>query len=155
MRIAIGSDQRTHLTDCVLEDIQRRGFAVETYGALSHDGFQSEWPEVGFNVATRVSEGVCQEGILFCWTGTGVSIAANKIPGVRAALCTDAATVTGAKRWNHANVLVMSLRITSYDLAKEMLDAWFVTQYGEGEDAECVARITAIEQSSIINRGTL
>lgn len=99
----------------------------------------------------RVANGGCQEGILFCWTGTGVSIAANKVPGVRAALCTDAVTAAGAKRWNHANILVMSLRLTSPEVAKEVLDAWFNTPYGEGEDTECVAQVTALEQSYSIS----
>ena len=147
MRIAIGSDERTHLTDCVLEDLEKRGVELEMYGALISEDMETRWPQVGRNVAQRVASGDCHEGILFCWTGTGVSIAANKVPGVRAALCADAATAAGAKRWNHANVLVMSLRLTSPEVAKEMLDAWFSTPYGEGEDAECVAEVAAIEES--------
>ena len=147
MHIAVGSDERTPLTDTVIKELERRGMEVEIYGALDPAGLETQWPQVGRNVGKRVANGGCQEGILFCWTGTGVSIAANKVPGVRAALCTDTATAAGAKRWNHANILVMSLRLTSPEMAKEMLDAWFNTPYGEGEDAECVARITAIEQS--------
>ena len=147
MRIAVGSDEKTPLTDLVLQDLDRRGIEVELYGALNPAGLESQWPQVGRNVGKRVANGGCQEGILFCWTGTGVSTAANKVPGVRAALCNDAVTAAGAKRWNHANVLAMSLRLISPAVAKETLDAWFDTPYGEGEDAECVARVTAIEQS--------
>ncbi len=147
MRMAVGSDEMSRLTDVVLEDMERRGIEVELYGALNPSGLESQWPQVGRNVGKRVASGGCEEGVLFCWTGTGVSIAANKVPGIRAALCVDAATAAGAKRWNHANILVMSLRLTSPEVAKEILDAWFTTPYGEGEDAECVARVTAIEQS--------
>ena len=147
MRIAVGSDERTNLTDSVLDQLGKRGVELELYGALSPDGREKLWPQVGHNVARQVAIGACQEGILFCWTGTGVSIAANKVPGIRAALCTDAATAAGAKQWNHANVLVMSLRLTSLEVAKEILDAWFSTPYGEGKDAECVAQVAAIEEA--------
>jgi len=147
MRIAVGSDERTPLTDAVLEALKRREVETELYGALSLDGRESLWPQVGHNVARRVATGACQEGILFCWTGTGVAIAANKVPGVRAALCADAATAAGARQWNHANVLVMSLRLTSPGVAREILDTWFSTPYGGGEDAECVAQLAAIERA--------
>ena len=78
--------------------------------------------------------------MLFCWTGTGASIAANKVTGVRAALCTDAETAAGARKWNDANVLVMSLRLTSPQLAHEMLDAWFGTEPDPSEAAN-IARL--------------
>ena len=146
MRIAIGSDERTHLTDTVVRELEKRGIELEVYGALSPERLECLWPQVGRDVARRAALGACDEGILFCWTGTGVTIVANKVPGVRAALCADAATAAGAKRWNHANVLAMSLRTTSTEVAREMLDAWFSTPYGEGEDAECVAMVADIEK---------
>ena len=148
--MAVGSDERTHLTDTVLAELERRGVVVEMYGGLSPEAQDSLWPQVGHNVAKRVASGACQEGVLFCWTGTGVSIAANKVPGVRAALCADAVTAVGARRWNHANVLVISLRLTSPEVAAEMLEAWFSTPYGDGEGAECVATVAAIEESYIV-----
>lgn len=147
MRMAVGSGERTPLTDAVLEALRGRGVETELYGALSSENRDTLWPQVGHNVARRVAAGACQEGVLFCWTGTGVSIAANKVPGVRAALCADATTAAGARQWNHANVLVMSLRLTSPAVAREILDAWFGTPYGEGEDAECVAQVAAIERA--------
>ncbi|MBI4198926.1 MAG: RpiB/LacA/LacB family sugar-phosphate isomerase [Chloroflexi bacterium] len=147
MRIAIGSDERAHLADVVAEEVRKRGAQVELHGALSATGEESLWPLVARNVSRRVASGACHEGILFCWTGTGVSIAANKVPGIRAALCADAATAAGAKRWNHANVLVMSLRSTAPEVAKEILEAWFTTPYGTGEDAECVAKVQALEEA--------
>ncbi|MBI2304636.1 MAG: RpiB/LacA/LacB family sugar-phosphate isomerase [Chloroflexi bacterium] len=143
MHIAVGSDEATALTDRVVHWLKERGWEVSPYGALA--GGNEAWPEVGYQVAAKVAGGECEEGILFCWTGTGVSIAANKVPGIRAALCTDAATAQGARRWNHANVLVISLRLTSLAVAEEILEAWFSTPYGGGDDALNVARIAQLE----------
>ena len=98
---------------------------------------------MGRAVGELVAGGECESAVLFCWTGTGASIAANKVAGVRAALCTDAATAAGARRWNDANVLVMGLRLTSPEVAHEMLDAWFTT---EADPAEAAA-IASLEQS--------
>ena len=94
-----------------------------------------------------VTGGDAELGVLFCWTGTGASIAANKVRGVRAALCTDAETARGARRWNDANVLVMSLRLTSPALAREMLDAWLSTDPDPSEAAN-IARIEPAEVAS-------
>lgn len=146
MRIAVGSDEKTPLTDVVVGELQARGISVELLGAL-REGDDPVWPEVGRSVAEKVAGGEADEGVLFCWTGTGVSIAANKVPGVRAALCTDASTAAGAKTWNHANVLVMGLRLTAPEVALEMLNAWFSTPPGDGEKAELVDRLSAIDQS--------
>jgi ribose 5-phosphate isomerase B len=120
MKIAFGTDEHTALSDLVRADLASRGHTVHVVA----DG---QWVEVGRAVGEAVAAGRCDTGVLFCWTGTGASIAANKVPGVRAALCTDAATAAGARAWNDANVLVMGLRLTSPDVAKEMLDAWFAT----------------------------
>lgn len=100
------------------------------------------WPEVACAVGERVASGACDQGILFCWTGTGVSMAANKVPGVRAALCPDPETGRGARKWNDANVLCMSLRLTSETVAKEILDAWFETAADESE-RENIERVNA------------
>jgi len=131
--IALGSDERTPLTDAVVADLEARGHEVELIGPPA--GEAAQWPEVGRRVGEAVASGRASTGVLFCWTGTGASIAANKVPGVRAALCTDAATAAGARRWNDANVLVMSLRLTSAEVAHEMLDAWFATGPDPGEAA--------------------
>ena len=126
MRIAVGSDESTPLTDAVVADLRARGHEVELVGPPA--GGREAWPEVGRRVGELVASGGCATGVLFCWTGTGASIAANKVRGVRAALCGDAATAAGARRWNDANVLVMSLRATSAPVAGEMLDVWFTTE---------------------------
>lgn len=146
MRIVVGSDERTHLTDAVLEELQRRGFEVELIGPLA--GVKQSWSEVARVVAEKVARGEADEGILFCWTGTGVSIAANKVPGIRAALCDDAETARGARLWNNANVLCMSLRRTSEAIAKEILEAWFSTRYVPNpEDDACLAQVAEIERT--------
>lgn len=146
MKIAIGSDERTHMTDAVVEDIKKRGYQVYLCGTLARH--QLYWPDVAQQVAEQVAAGEVDEGILFCWTGTGVSIAANKVPGVRAALCDDTDTARGARVWNNANVLCMSIRRISEVVSKEILDAWFQTEYHPNkEDDMCLAQLDAIERN--------
>jgi ribose 5-phosphate isomerase B len=138
MRIALGSDESTTLIDAVRDDLEARGHELVVVGPPA--GEQIEWAEVGQKVGDLVASGDAHSGVLFCWTGTGASIAANKVPGVRAALCTDAVTAGGARKWNDANVLVMGLRLTSPEVAREMLDAWFATEPDAGE-AGNIARL--------------
>ena len=140
MKLVLGSDEKNALTDAVRDDLQQRGHEIVLVGPPSGEAI--EWAEVGQRVGELVAKGEADSGVLFCWTGTGASIAANKVPGVRAALCTDAATATGARKWNDANVLVMGLRLTSPEVAREMLDAWFTTEPDPGE-ADNVARLDA------------
>ena len=135
----LGSDEKNALTDAVGDDLERRGHEVVLVGPPG--GQAIEWAEVGRRVGELVAEGEAETGVLFCWTGTGASIAANKVAGVRAALCTDAATAAGARTWNDANVLVMGLRLTSAELAREMLDAWFATD----ADSDELSVITTLE----------
>ncbi|MEW5717190.1 MAG: RpiB/LacA/LacB family sugar-phosphate isomerase [Chloroflexota bacterium] len=144
MKLAVGSDERTHTTDAVVAELEKRGHAVELFGALRDE--KALWPQVARDVAERVARGDADEGILFCWTGTGVALAANKVPGIRAALCHDAETAKGARLWNRANVLCLSLRATSEVIAKEILDAWFATPLGtDPVDVECVEQVSEIE----------
>lgn len=138
MKVVLGADESTALTDSVIAELSRRGHDVQLVGPVA--GETQEWAEVGRLVGRAVATGDAETGVAFCWTGTGVSIAANKISGVRAALCADAATAAGARRWNDANVLVMSLRLTSPEIAREMLDAWFDTEVDPGEAAN-IARL--------------
>ena len=137
MRVVLGSDERTPLTDAVADDLRRRGADVTLVGPPAGDDI--EWATVGRRVGEIVAHGEADTGVLFCWTGTGASIAANKVAGVRAALCADAQTAAGARRWNDANVLVMSLRVTSVPVATEMLDSWFATAADPGEAANIAA----------------
>lgn len=144
MRVAFGSDERTALTDAVRAELEARGHVVAATGPVSDDPSEHDrqWAEVGRSVGEAVARGDAETGVLFCWTGTGASIAANKVRGVRAALCTDAGTAVGARRWNDANVLVMGLRLTSLEVAREMLDAWFATAADPAEAAN-IARLEA------------
>jgi ribose 5-phosphate isomerase B len=143
MKIAIGSDERTHLTDFVIDELEKRGIELELYGPLN--GEDMEWTDVAERVSERVKDGECEQGILFCWTGTGVSIAANKVPGVRAALCVDAKTAEGARKWNDANVLAMSLRLTSPTLAAEIIESWLNAE-PEDEELENIEKVGKIEK---------
>src|SRR5512143_4092183 len=133
MRIAIGSDEASALTSALIDDLKRRGHEVLALGPLAPDDPDVDWPVVSSKVARLVARGEADQGIVCCWTGTGASIAANKVPGIRAALVHDAETARGARVWNHANVLALSLRTTSIPVAREILDAWFATSFLEGE----------------------
>lgn len=130
MRIAVSSDERTELVDTILEELSKRGHEVSYFGP-EIAGEEADWPVVTLQAAERVATGEADEGIVMCWTGTGCSVAANKVPGVIAALCQDVEAAKGARVWNHANVLALSLRATSSPIAKEILDAWFGTPYSE------------------------
>ena len=140
--IAVGSDERTTLTDGVVAALERRGLNVDLFGALGASSPQ--WPDVAAEVGARVARGDADHGLLFCWTGTGVSIAANKVPGIRAALCADAETARGARRWNDANVLCMSLRLTAPTVAEEIIDAWLAAEMDESERAN-IDKVKAID----------
>ena len=138
--MAVGSDERTHVTDAVVDHLRGVGIDVELHGPL--DDQPLDWVDVGRAVGERVASGACQQGVLFCWTRTGVSIAANKVAGVRAALCADAETAKGARRWNDANVLAMSLRSTPEAVAKEIVDAWLETRPDDAEQPT-IAKVEA------------
>ncbi len=141
MKIIIGSDERTHLTDFLIAELRQRKHEVRAIGPLGEESEQSQqWAEVGRRVGEGVASGGFEQGIVCCWTGTGVSIAANKVPGVRAALCPDPGTAAGARKWNNANVLALSLRLVSEPLAREILDAWFGASFEDSEQAN-VARL--------------
>src|SRR5207237_7183501 len=133
MKIAVGSDERTHLTDTVIEELQKRGHDLLLFGPLAENDPEVDWPLTSSKVAESVATRKADEGIVFCWTGTGASIAANKVPGIRAALCNDAETARGARKWNDANILVMSLRSTPEAVAREICDAWLEGQPDSAE----------------------
>ncbi|MCU0308319.1 MAG: RpiB/LacA/LacB family sugar-phosphate isomerase [Thermoleophilia bacterium] len=144
MRISVGSDERSPLTDAVVEALRGAGHEVDLVGPLA--GGDQEWAEVGAEVGRRVAAGAADRGVAFCWTGTGVSIAANKVPGVRAALCADPETARMARRYNHANVLVMSLRTTGEPLGREILAAFLEAPDGdEAFDHRNVAAVDALD----------
>ena len=144
MKLAIGSDEKSHLTQSVIEALKERGHDLQLIGPLDDDNLS--WPQVARAVAEAVVGGKAEEGILFCWTGTGVSIATSKVPGIRAALCVDAETARGARLWNDANVLCLSLRLLSEAVTEEIIEAWFSTAYEPNPvDDACLAQIKEIE----------
>jgi ribose 5-phosphate isomerase B len=141
MRIAVSSDERTGVADTLVAQLRERGHEVVPHGALS-DAERDDWAWASEAAARDVAGGAAEQGIVCCWTGTGASIAANKVAGIRAALCGDAETARGARTWNDANVLALSLRSTSEAVLGEILDRWFETE--PSEDPEDQANIEHI-----------
>jgi ribose 5-phosphate isomerase B len=138
MRIAVAADERVGVADAVLEELRKRGHDVLTHGALN-DGERDDWAWASEAAARDVVDGRAEQAVVCCWTGTGASIAANKVNGVRAALCVDAQTAAGARKWNDANVLALSLRSTSEAELGEILDAWF--DAGPSDEPDDVANV--------------
>jgi ribose 5-phosphate isomerase B len=147
MRIAVAADERVGVAEAVAGELRERGHEPVLHGALG-EGEREDWAWASEAAARDVAEGRAEQAVVCCWTGTGASIAANKVPGVRAALCADAATAQGARRWNDANVLALSLRTTSEAELREILDAWFANApSGEADDRANVAHLSELEQS--------
>jgi ribose 5-phosphate isomerase B len=148
MRISVAADERTGVADALIEELRRRGHEPLVHGALD-PGERDDWAWASEAAARDVAEGRADQAIVCCWTGTGCSIAANKVPGVRAALCFDSETAEGARRWNDANVLALSLRATSDAVLTEILDAWFSGEPSPDEDdLENIRHLEEIERSS-------
>jgi ribose 5-phosphate isomerase B len=126
MRISVAADERIGVVDALVAELFRRGHEAIRHGALTDDE-RDDWAWSAELAARDVVDGRADQAVVCCWTGTGASIAANKVAGVRAALCCDAQTAAGARRWNDANVLALSLRLTTDALLTEILDAWFAT----------------------------
>jgi ribose 5-phosphate isomerase B len=146
MRIAVSSDMDEPVARLLVEELRRRGHEVLPHGAL-RPGADPQWAHCSEHAARDVADGRADQAVVCCWTGTGASIAANKVPGVRAALCADAYTADGARRWNDANVLALSLRLTSGPLLGEILDAWFAGAPSEdAEDRENVAHVERLDR---------
>ena len=124
MRIAVSADEVAGVAAEIGPELERRGHTVELFGALV-PGERADWAWCSEAAARAVAEGRADQAVVACWTGAGASIAANKVTGIRAALCTDAVMADGARKWADANVLALSLRLTSAPLLGEMLDAWF------------------------------
>ncbi len=140
MRISVAADERTGVAQAVVDELRRRGHDPVLHGALN-ESERDDWAWASEAAARDVAEGRAEQGIVCCWTGTGASIAANKVAGVRAALCTDAETARGARRWNDANVLAFGLRLTSPEVAKEMLDAFLATD-PDDDEAQNIAKVS-------------
>lgn len=148
MRIAVSADELTGVAGLLSGELERRGHQTLVHGVLA-GGERHDWAWASEAVARDVADGRAEQGIVCCWTGTGAAIAANKVDGVRAALCLDAPAATGARRWNDANVLALSLRVTSEAMLSEILDAWFSGEASaEPEDRANVGHLREIERGS-------
>ncbi len=132
MRIAVSSDEYHHLVEVIRQELEKRGHESVYFGPARGEDAQ-DWPVVTRQAVEHMEAGCADEAIVLCWTGTGCSIVANKVRGIRAALCTDAETARGARIWNHANVLALSLRATSEAILREILDQWFTTAPGDDD----------------------
>jgi ribose 5-phosphate isomerase B len=145
MRISVAADEDTGVATEVVEELRRRGHEVVAHGALA-PGERDDWAWASEAAARDVADGRAAQAVVSCWTGTGAAMAANKVAGVRAALCVDAATAEGARRWNDANVLALSLRLTSQALLGEILDAWLAAApSGDEADRANVAHVDEIQ----------
>ena len=139
MRIVIGADDEGAVADTVVAELEERGHEVTVLE-------REQWPDVARKVAETVAAGDADQGMLFCWTGTGTSMAANKVPGVRAALAWDPWIAEGARRWNDANVLVMSLKRTDPDTAKRIVEAWLAVEEADPDEAANIARLAELDE---------
>jgi len=146
MQISLAADELKGIAGGLVRELRGRGHDVLAHGVLG-EGERADWAWASEAVARDVAEGRAEQGVVCCWTGTGASIAANKVAGVRAALCLDADTAAGARRWNDANVLALSLRATSQAQLEEILDAWFSAEpSAEREDRANVEHLGEIER---------
>jgi ribose 5-phosphate isomerase B len=145
MKIAVAADERVGVAEMLLDELQKRGHEPIPHGALA-EGERDDWAWASETAARDLAEGRAEQAIVCCWTGTGASIAANKVDGVRAALCLDGPTAEGARKWNDANALAISLRATSEAELSEILDAWFGgTPSSDAADAANVEHLAEIE----------
>jgi ribose 5-phosphate isomerase B len=147
MRVSVAADELVGVAEAIVEELRKRGHDPVSHGALS-DAERDDWAWASETAARDVVEGRTEQAIVCCWTGTGASIAANKVPGARAALCADAQTAAGARKWNNANVLALSLRATSMAELGEILDAWFEAEPSrDAGDQANVAHLSEIESA--------
>ena len=144
--ISVAADELTGIARVLVPELERRGHQTLAHGALS-DADRDDWAWASESAARDVAEGRAEQAVVCCWTGTGASIAANKVDSVRAALCLDAASAAGARRWNDANALALSLRATSEAELLEILDAWFdAAPSREADDRANVEHLRDIER---------
>jgi ribose 5-phosphate isomerase B len=146
MKIAIASDDIYPVAVFLARYLKEKGFEVDSYGAIKTGKLES-WVDSIYEAAKAVADGKYRYGIVICYTGTGASIVANKVKGVRAALCIDAKTAEGARLWNDANVLVLSGRLTSEEVAKEIIDAWFSTTKIDPSEKENIDKLKKLDES--------
>lgn len=151
MRICVATDSLDGVASLIGEELERRGHTVLRRGSVA-DPAETDWAPVSAAAARDVAAGTCDMAVIACWTGTGASIAANKVAGVRAALCADAATAAGARTWNDANVLALSLRLISAPVLIEILDAWFAAEpSADPQDQTNIAHLATLDQTNSVS----
>ena len=144
-KIAVSCDEYGPLVEILLALLCKRGYEPVYFGPQEGEDSQ-DWPIVTQAAISQIIQGKVEEAIVMCWTGTGCSIIANKMPGIRAALCMDAKTAAGARTWNHANVLALSQRMTSPAILEEILDAWYETPLSTDEwNVTQIDRVNALD----------
>jgi ribose 5-phosphate isomerase B len=148
VRIAVAADELTGVAAALPDELRRRGHDPILHGVYADDE-RDDWAWASEAAARDVREGKAEQAVVACWTGTGASMAANKLAGIRAALCVDAQTASGARQWNDANVLALSLRLTSHAALGEILDAWFEGHASsDSSDRENVAHLDELEHTA-------
>jgi ribose 5-phosphate isomerase B len=148
MRIAVAADELTGVAEAIADELRARGHELIVHGAYA-PAERDDWAWASEAAARDVADGRADQAVVACWTGTGASIAANKVAGIRAALCVDATTAAGARKWNDANVLALSLRLTSEQELKEILESWFAgSASGDPADERNIEHVAEIERTS-------
>jgi ribose 5-phosphate isomerase B len=145
MRIAVGSDHGgVNLKKEIIKYLAEKGCAYEDFGTFSCDS--CDYPDIAVKVATEVSRGNFARGVLICGTGIGIGIAANKVAGIRAALCHDTFSARAAREHNDSNILTMGERVIGTGLALDILKIWLETDFAGGRHRCRVDKIKAIEE---------
>ncbi|MER7008119.1 RpiB/LacA/LacB family sugar-phosphate isomerase [Dactylosporangium sp. NPDC000555] len=144
MRIAFAADDSNATTEAVVEHLASAGHEVLRVGGPGADPAVA-WPDLGAGVGRAVVEGRADLGVVMCWTGTGTAIAANKVPGVLAAVAWDPWVARGARLWNDANVLAMSLKRLAPDVAVEVLRAFLEVPSPDPDEAENIALLRGLD----------
>ncbi len=145
MKIAIGCDHvGLELKPCIVEHLEKRGHTVQDFGTNSYE--RTDYPIYGKAVAEAVASGACEKGIVLCGTGVGISIAANKIHGIRAVVCSEPYSALLSRRHNDTNVLALGARVVGSALALMIVDAWLAGKYEGGRHAKRVDMLTELDR---------
>lgn len=148
MKITVSSDEHSPLVDAVIEEIEKRGHAVEYFGPRAGEpaSDDNDWPLVTVKAVSQVARGAADEAVVMCWTGTGASLAANKVPGIRAALTHDTYSAERAALSNNAQIITMGARVIGSELAKAIADAFLAQTFDEnGRSAGNVQAINEVD----------
>ena len=147
--IAIGNDHVGYeLKEAVIEVLKEHGLEYKDFGTYSPE--RANYPVYGQKVALAVASGECDRGILLCGTGVGISIAANKVKGIRAVVCSEPYSAKLAKEHNNANILAMGARVIGPELAKMIVENWLTAEFQGGRHEERVNLISQIENGEIL-----